>query len=175
MARVSGIYVIRCTETDEVYVGSAVDTARRLMDHRRHLAQGVHVNRRLQAAWARWGAEAFDFTVVQEAAPEALLAAERDWMLRLHALEAGHGFNAIAARRAHRAVRRPWRLEWTSDPCIRELVRCAQTLAATSDKGDTAERFFAPLDAGERGELLRLLAKVRRGADEGDVGHTDTP
>ncbi len=42
-----------------------------------------------------------------------------------------------------------------------------------------AERFFAPLDAAERSELLRLLVKVRDGvgvgAINGDDGHTDTP
>lgn len=40
-----------------------------------------------------------------------------------------------------------------------------------------AERFFAPLDGAERGELLRLLAKVQAGASgaEGASGHRDTP
>lgn len=38
----------------------------------------------------------------------------------------------------------------------------------------TAERFFAPLDPAERRDLLRLLAKIRGGAD-GATGHGDTP
>lgn len=74
----------------------------------------------------------------------------------------------LLARRPHPKDRRVILLELTEKG--QAHIAQIHTLHRT-----IAERFFAPLDAGERGELLRLLAKVRRGADEGDVGHTDTP
>lgn len=60
----SGIYLIRCTATKRVYVGSAVDLKRRWTDHRRDLRNGVHHSAKLQRAWNRFGADAFSFEPV---------------------------------------------------------------------------------------------------------------
>ena len=74
-----GVYLIRCLATDEEYVGS---TAREFIErfgvHRRQLNAGIHKNRRLQAAWKRYGKEAFVFQpLVIVAEEDALLRVER--------------------------------------------------------------------------------------------------
>ena len=79
MAR--GIYKIINVINNKFYVGSAVDLKRRKTRHFSELRTGRHNNRRLQAAWVKYGEQAFVFVIVEELAAEAdLLAAENVWL-----------------------------------------------------------------------------------------------
>lgn len=79
MAR--GIYKIINIVNNKFYVGSAVDLKRRKTRHFSELRNGKHNNRRLQAAWAKYGDQAFVFVVVEELPVDAdLLAAENVWL-----------------------------------------------------------------------------------------------
>lgn len=79
MAR--GIYKIINIVNNKFYVGSAVDLKRRKTRHFSELRTGKHNNRHLQAAWDKYGEQAFVFVVVEELAIEAdLLAAENVWL-----------------------------------------------------------------------------------------------
>lgn len=72
----------------------------------------------------------------------------------------------LLARRPHPTDRRAILLELTE----KGRAQIAQIHALHRS---IAEHFFAPLDAAERRELLRLLAKIRGGVDES--GHGETP
>lgn len=79
MAR--GIYKIINVINNKFYVGSAVDLKRRKTRHFSELRNGKHNNRHLQAAWQKYGEQAFVFVVVEELATDAdLLAAENVWL-----------------------------------------------------------------------------------------------
>lgn len=79
MAR--GIYKIINIINNKFYVGSAVDLKRRKTRHFSALRTGKHNNRHLQAAWIKYGEQAFVFVVVEELQPAAnLLAAENVWL-----------------------------------------------------------------------------------------------
>jgi group I intron endonuclease len=79
MAR--GIYKIINVVNNKFYVGSAIDLKRRKARHFSELRTGRHSNRHLQAAWAKYGEQAFIFVVVEEVSPDAdLLAAENVWL-----------------------------------------------------------------------------------------------
>jgi len=79
MAR--GIYKIINVVNNKFYVGSAVDLKRRKARHFSELRTGKHNNRHLQAAWVKYGEQAFVFVVVEELALDAdLLAAENRWL-----------------------------------------------------------------------------------------------
>lgn len=79
MAR--GIYKIINVVNNKFYVGSAVDLKRRKARHFSELRTGRHNNRHLQAAWVKYGEQAFIFVVVEEVSPDAdLLAAENVWL-----------------------------------------------------------------------------------------------
>jgi group I intron endonuclease len=79
MAR--GIYKIINVVNNKFYVGSAVDLKRRKARHFSELRTGRHNNRHLQAAWVKYGEQAFVFVVVEEVSPDAdLLAAENVWL-----------------------------------------------------------------------------------------------
>jgi len=55
------IYQIINKETGLRYVGKTIDIEKRKRDHFRELKEGKHKNSKLQAAYNRYGREAFDF------------------------------------------------------------------------------------------------------------------
>lgn len=64
-----------------MYVGSAVVVNRRWSAHRRDLAKQCHHNTRLQRAYDKYGADAFDWEIVQFVDNKAeLIAREQFWM-----------------------------------------------------------------------------------------------
>lgn len=76
-----GIYKIINVINNKFYVGSAVDLRRRKTRHFSELRNGKHNNRHLQAAWVKYGEQAFVFVVVEELSDDAdLLAAENIWL-----------------------------------------------------------------------------------------------
>lgn len=63
---IPGIYLITNTLTRRVYVGSSVDTRRRLLTHAEHLKKGNHHCLNLQAEWDMYGESAFSFGLMEE-------------------------------------------------------------------------------------------------------------
>jgi len=61
----SGIYIIVNVVTGEAYIGSSVDLATRMSQHRALLNAGRHHNPKLQADWNALGEESFLFDVLE--------------------------------------------------------------------------------------------------------------
>lgn len=92
--KTQGIYVIRHVASGRVYVGSAVDVAKRWQTHRSLLTRAVHHAKRLQAAWTKAGGAAFTFTIVEVVADKQnLIEREQWWITELDAASGKHGFN----------------------------------------------------------------------------------
>jgi len=66
------IYQITNMVNGKYYIGSAESFARREWQHKYELKKGTHKNPRLQAAWNKYGADAFVFEVLEEIAPTAI-------------------------------------------------------------------------------------------------------
>jgi group I intron endonuclease len=91
----SGIYCILNTANGHRYVGQSVDLSRRKSYHFTALAKGIHKNRHLQAAWNRYGASCFLWSVLQVVCGAASLdAAERHWIALYASNDPKHGYNA---------------------------------------------------------------------------------
>lgn len=76
----AGIYRINLIAVDKCYVGQANNPARRIRDHWKELALGVHSNRDLQRYWDTYGAEIFRVELVEKA-PEKQSPLERQrWL-----------------------------------------------------------------------------------------------
>lgn len=75
------IYEITCIKTGKFYIGSTMNKAQRWARHRRELRAGTHVNKHLQAAWAKHGEAAFEFKVLEEvSSPSLLFAVEQRYL-----------------------------------------------------------------------------------------------
>jgi len=78
--KICGIYTIT-TPNGSVYVGSSRNIKSRWSGHRSALRYKKHHSERLQAAWNKYGEQAFVFAVLEEIADDAdLLAAENIWL-----------------------------------------------------------------------------------------------
>lgn len=74
-----GIYQIRNTITNDIYVGSsasAIGLYRRRREHFKSLRLKRHGNRFLQSAWNKYGAENFVFEIIEECPKEIILQRE---------------------------------------------------------------------------------------------------
>jgi hypothetical protein len=89
----SGIYQIRCSQNGKIYVGSAVNLRARWDLHRRSLIMNQHFNPHLQAAWNLYGAESFEFSVLQYVEETQLLIIEQRWIERTGCVDRDIGFN----------------------------------------------------------------------------------
>jgi hypothetical protein len=79
-AKTFSIYFIEHMDSFHVYVGQSCDPARRWSQHRGKLDRGIHYNPHLQAAWAKYGPDAFSFTVIESFGSIAEMnEAERFW------------------------------------------------------------------------------------------------
>lgn len=76
-----GIYKIINVVNNKFYVGSAVNFEKRKARHIWRLRRGDHINKRLQAAWDKYGEAAFVFAMVEEVPIDAdILKAENVWL-----------------------------------------------------------------------------------------------
>ena len=85
----SGIYKITNTVTLQVYVGSAVNLARRIRTHRSYLSRGVHANRKLQNSWNKYGEASFVTSTLEQVEPLMLIEREQFWIDSLDAVTKG--------------------------------------------------------------------------------------
>ena len=91
------IYEIRNTANGKVYVGSAMNLARRFIEHKRDLKRGTHVNCKLQNAWNKYGKDAFTFSVIEEVSKlEDLIGREQFWIDSKDVIRAGYNLSPTA-------------------------------------------------------------------------------
>lgn len=103
----TGIYKIRNTATNEVYVGQSTDRfIRRFWNHRWLLRDGSHFNTPLQKAWNLYGEESFSFEIIEEITDKNMDEAElqyikyyRDSGLCYNISDGGHELNLVQYRR----------------------------------------------------------------------------
>ena len=80
--KISGIYRIRNTITDEIYVGSSIHIYSRFKGHRASLRAGRHHSSRLQNSWNKYGSETFVYEIVEVLTGDydALRAKEQEYI-----------------------------------------------------------------------------------------------
>ncbi len=77
----SGVYLIENKNNGKVYVGSAVNLARRTSHHVSALRGGYHRNRYLQRAWIKHGEEVFSFSILEVVDVHSeLIPCEQKWL-----------------------------------------------------------------------------------------------
>jgi group I intron endonuclease len=81
----SAIYRILNVANDHFYVGSSVNVRRRRWEHWDSLKKGTHHCEALQAAWAEFGEDAFEFEIIEEVADDTKLLYVEETYLMKHA------------------------------------------------------------------------------------------
>ena len=96
------IYVIMHIATGRKYVGSTGSIAIRWKNHRNKLNGGTHHARHLQAAWNRYGPDAFAWIVIEHVQLDRLEDREQFWIDYFRATDRRFGYNVspLAYRRA---------------------------------------------------------------------------
>ena len=64
MPECPGVYSITCHANGRIYIGSAINLARRYGEHLRMLKRGGHENAHLQRAWNKYGEDAFSWDIL---------------------------------------------------------------------------------------------------------------
>jgi group I intron endonuclease len=158
MTSASGIYCIRNTVTGKVYVGSAVNMARRWRSHRRELSNGLHCNPRLRKDAGRYGIHVFAFSVLELVPDRALLTQrEQHWIDMLRSADRATGYNIcpIAGSGMGVLISAETRAKLSSAHKGRKLTaeHRAKIAAARTGKRHTAE-VRARLSAAKKGNKL---------------------
>lgn len=127
-----GVYKIQRVGTDQCYVGSSVNMQKRWQAHRLELKNGTHHAAYLQNAWAKYGALAFEFEVLEVChatgdLKEVLAIREQHWIdalqPRFNTLKAA--YSTLGFRHAPGSIAKM--IGRTHTPETREKLRAAQT------------------------------------------------
>lgn len=76
----SGIYKITNTINGHCYIGSAININRRWRLHKSSLSLDKHHSVYLQRAWNKYGADSFDFSIIEYCSPITLIFREQYWI-----------------------------------------------------------------------------------------------
>lgn len=77
---ICGIYQILNTKNNKRYIGLSIHCGYRFLQHKRELNKNRHSNEHLQAAWNKYGAAAFEFSVIEAAPRTQLPEREKYWI-----------------------------------------------------------------------------------------------
>lgn len=109
--RPAGVFQIRNTADEKVFVAAGLDLPGVMNRHRFELAAGGHPNRRLQADWDGLGGDRFAFEILDQLVPREgsdaraeLAFLEELWLERLRPF-GGRGYNEPKAGREEKLRR----------------------------------------------------------------------
>jgi group I intron endonuclease len=99
----TGIYKIINTTNGKFYIGSSVKIEQRWVEHKSDLRLERHHSRHLQRAYDKYGADAFEFKIVEEVEnPKRLLIREQHYLDTLTPYQRDVGYNSV--KNAHNCL-----------------------------------------------------------------------
>ena len=88
------VYMIKNTVNGKVYVGSSIDANKRYREHLRDLKKGDHHASRLQNSFNRYGADAFEFSILKYTKRENVRKEEARVLKMFDATNREKGYNS---------------------------------------------------------------------------------
>ncbi|MDC3414278.1 GIY-YIG nuclease family protein [Terrihalobacillus insolitus] len=89
----SGIYMIKNTKTNHVYIGQSVNLSRRIRRHKQELRDGIHKNDYLQKHYNKYGIDKYVYEIIESCPVEELDARECFWINRHNSMNRSTGYN----------------------------------------------------------------------------------
>lgn len=93
----SGIYQIKNTINDKLYIGQTKNFSNRKRSHLKSLGNGTHYNRYLQRSYNKYGRDCFVFEIIERCEVEILNTRERYWIRELQSEYNEKGYNSAYA------------------------------------------------------------------------------
>ena len=90
LPKISGIYQIRNTTNNKLYIGSTTSFYRRWQEHQRKLNLNKYTSSKLQNAWNKYGKEAFIFEILLQCDKDSLLSQEQYYIDKLNTVNVGY-------------------------------------------------------------------------------------
>lgn len=96
---IAGVYAITNTITGTKYVGSSKTVLARMAGHKTRLRNGEHPNPHLQAAWDKYGPDAFTFSIIETTGTwqQALAREQEHIQVALHSGQDIYNIRLLAA------------------------------------------------------------------------------
>lgn len=88
-----GVYSITCTKSNKIYIGSSIDIDNRWIEHLVRLRKGNHHSAHMQAAWNKYGKDAFKFEIIAFCNPDELIALEQFYIDSHQSANNRYGYN----------------------------------------------------------------------------------
>lgn len=110
---VTGVYALRNTANDKVYVGAAKNVLIRRRVHLRKLKKRQHSNSRLQNDFNKYGVASFIFEVLE--LTQNLLVREQFWMDKLQSCLKGYNYGTARSSQLGSV--------WTEQQCEQSRIR----------------------------------------------------
>lgn len=109
-----GIYCIRNTVTNKVYIGQSKNIITRWNNHISTLRKGNHPVTALQLEWNQYGENAFVFSVIKLIKDNLLI--EEDMQIKEHLAMGINLFNSFCAPRKRKEKKRKANIKWIYNP-----------------------------------------------------------
>lgn len=104
-AATAGVYEIRNTLNNKVYIGSSINISKRLAEHERKLHDKKHGSAHLQAAWDKHGACNFAFKTLLVCDAKNVLFYEQILIDGCNATNPNHGYNKRIVAQSNAGIR----------------------------------------------------------------------
>lgn len=133
--KLCGVYKITCISNKKIYIGSSLNIGKRWMYHIQDLKRDNHKNPHLQHAWNKYGAEMFEFLVIETVYnPEDLINREQYWLDTLGSYNDLIGFNICKTAESQLGHR------WTDEQKKRHSTRIKEICGPSLEKANEVNR-----------------------------------
>lgn len=101
MAENIGVYQLRNTKNEKLYIGSSCNLKKRKNSHFLLLGKNKHHSKKLQNAYNKYGPDSFIFEILEECEKENLLLIEQQYLDTHNVYKKGYNMSNIASRPSH--------------------------------------------------------------------------
>lgn len=172
----AGIYMLVNKVTSKVYVGSSRNCDRRKSEHISKLRRGVHVNAKLQAAWNKYGEDAFEFkTVFTVLDVSQIEAIEQKFLDEADAVRTGYNLAPKAGNTAGWKAPPETRKRMSEAAKKRDNSLQVQRMADATRGKKRPQYVIDAMQAGRKANLLSEETRAQMSASAKARGCTSSP
>lgn len=158
---ICGIYEILNKINNKRYIGQSTNIYRRWREHQNNLDKQIHQNKYLQAAWDKYGSDAFEFNIVEICIVEDLDERECFYIEKYNTKNREYGYNfkeggSHCTDEARKNMSIAQKNKWTDE------MRLQKSIQMSGENNP----FFGKHHTKETGEKIAKANKMRQWTEE---------